>query len=122
MAAPSTSTQKAIPVNVDGHHTASGAVRPTVLREKIRNERKLALEGGNGVGPARTPRTVVGEKLGPGRNRDGLIDQLVIESEEPMPKHPERMRTIVHCIACDRKAIGRDPNRVRAHASQCSVS
>lgn len=109
-------------VNSDVPQAASGGVSTKVSREKTRNERKLALEGGNGVGPARTPRTAVGEKSGPGRNRDGLINNLVIESEEPMPKNPERMRTVVHCVACDRKAIGRDANRIRTHASQCSVS
>ena len=91
-----------------------------MLRNKIRAERKIQLEGGNGVGPARVPKSAEQRRKG-GRNRDNLIDDLVIEGKVPKAPHSCELKLVVYCIACDRMVVGRDATRIRSHAKECDV-
>ena len=86
----------------------------------MRAERKLRLEGGNGVGPARQSeqRKQTRHPNG-GRERDELVDDLVLESDEPKPG--QESRHVVYCIGCDKRAVGRNPTRIGDHGSDCQV-
>lgn len=84
----------------------------------MRLELKSRIEGGNGVGPARHPKPLKGTKGG--KPRDSLVDDLVFEFDERQPGAP-KAKIVTYCVACDRKAIGRDPNRIKQHAKNCSV-
>jgi len=88
------------------------------LIDKIRAERKLALDGGDGVGPARQPKST-SEARKPGKPRDTLVDDLVVGVEEP--KRGGERRQVVYCIGCKKKTVGRDPNRIKQHAKDCTV-
>jgi len=97
-----------------------GTDKEKVLRDKIRAERKIQLEGGNGVGPARVPKSAEQRRKG-GRNRDNLVDDLVIEGKVPKTPRSHELKLVVYCIACDRMVVGRDAVRIRSHAKECDV-
>jgi hypothetical protein len=82
----------------------------------MRAERKIQLDGGGGIGPARPPKD---HKRG-GKPRDTLVDSLVLEFDERKPGAKEP-KIVVYCIGCDRSTVGRDPNRIKKHANNCSV-
>jgi hypothetical protein len=90
------------------------------LIDKIRAERKLALDGGVSVGPARQPKSNEARKAGPGKPRDMLVDSLVVGVEEPKKLGGER-RQVVYCIGCKKRTEGRDPNRIKQHGKDCTV-
>lgn len=90
------------------------------LVEKVRAERKLSADGGNGVGPARTPKAV-NEPRKAGKPRDTLVDDLIVETEEPVKQGKAENRIVVYCIGCLKKTAGRDPNRIKDHAQSCNV-
>lgn len=84
----------------ESSHDETGAIRN---EKSIRTARKQA---SGGVGQS-------------GRKRDELTDKLVIEKQEEGGKNGAR--TVVYCIGCDRRSVGRDPKRIRDHAYQCTV-
>lgn len=91
------------------------------LIDKVRAERKLALDGGDGVGPACQPKSI-SEARKPGKPRDKLVDDLVVEVEEPKRGgNVGERRQVVYCIGCKKKAVGRDPVRIKQHAKDCTV-
>jgi hypothetical protein len=98
-----------------------GTEEGKVLRNNIRAERKIQLEGGNGVGPARVPKSAEERRRG-GRARDNLVDDLIIESRAPKPPpHSHESRLVVYCIGCDKMVVGRDAQRIRNHGKDCDV-
>jgi len=99
-----------------------GVLQADVAKEQqdqLRTDLKLRLEGGDGVGPARQPKSAEERKKG-GKPRDGLVDDLVFEFDERKPGAP-KARPVVYCVGCDKSTSGRDPNRIKAHAKDCNV-
>jgi hypothetical protein len=88
-------------------------------------ERKLRLEGGNRIGPARLPTPSEERqderKRVAGRPADSLIDDLIIQVDLNEGKEGLEKKIVRWCIACDRYSVGRDAGRIRAHAQQCNV-
>jgi hypothetical protein len=88
----------------------------------ICTERLAVKQGANGVGPARQEKsTTAARKSAGGKPRDPLVDGLIIEAEELVPSSAKG-KTLIFCVGCLKKTVGRDPHRVRAHAKGCSVS
>ncbi|KXN92074.1 hypothetical protein AN958_09777 [Leucoagaricus sp. SymC.cos] len=83
-------------------------------RVRERNERKARLEGAIGVGPARQSNAST-IKGGPGRNRIDLLDELLIMAREPKADEPDKLQMVSYCVACDRRAVGRDFKRALEH-------
>lgn len=89
--------------------------------EKIRAERKLTIDGGDGIGPARQA-TSISEARKPGKPRDTLVDDLVVEVKEPKKGGSDKQQLAVYCIGCKKRTSGRDPNHIKQHAKDCTVS
>jgi hypothetical protein len=89
---------------------------PKSVRAKLRAERKIHLDGGGGIGPARQARD---HKRG-GKPRDALVDNLVLEFDERKAGANDP-KIVVYCIGCDKSTVGRDPNRIKKHAKDCNV-
>lgn len=88
-------------------------------RDKLRAELKIRLDGGQGTGPARQPKSAEERKKG-GKPRDTLVDDLVFEFTERAAGNGKE-KLVVYCVACDRKAFGRDTSRIKNHAKGCNV-
>ena len=90
-----------MPVNTWGKSDSGKA-----HRDKLHADLKIRLDGGEGVGPARQPKSAEERKKG-GKPRDTLVDDLVFEFTE-CGTGTKREKLVVYCVACDRKAFGRD--------------
>jgi hypothetical protein len=113
---PSSST----PVNtLKGWENILGSESGKAHRDKLRADLKIRLDGGEGVGPARQPRSAEERKKG-GKPRDTLADDLVFEFTE-CGEGTKKEKLVVYCVACDRKAFGRDTTRIKNHAKSCNV-
>ena len=88
-------------------------------RDKLRADLKIRLDGGEGVGPARQPKSAEERKKG-GKPRDTLVDDLVFEFTE-CGTGTKREKLVVYCVACDRKAFGCDTTQIKNHAKSCNV-
>jgi hypothetical protein len=92
-----------------------------MLVEKTHAERKLAIDGGNGPGPARQPKTISKARK-PRKPRDMLVDNLVVEVDEPKKGSGGKWQVAVYCIGCKKRTAGQDPNCIKQHAKDCTVS
>ena len=90
---------------------------------KICSDHKSEAEGGEGIGPARQEKSITAARKA-GKPRDTLVDDIIIEVQEPVKqsdKSVKEMRTVVYCVGCQKKTVGRDPNCIKQHAKDCSV-
>ena len=90
---------------------------------KICAEWKSEAEGGEGIGPAHQEKSITAARKA-GKPRDTLVDDIVIEVQEPVKqsdKSNKGTRTVIYCVGCQKKTVGRDPNRIKQHAKDCSV-
>ncbi|KAF8806372.1 hypothetical protein BYT27DRAFT_7257105 [Phlegmacium glaucopus] len=92
--------------------------------EKIVSKCKLAEQGDTGVGPAQQETSISSTRkaavAGPGKPHDALVDDLIVEVEEPHWKRGGEMRTVVYCVGCQKKSVGQSPNRIKQHGKDCS--
>ena len=108
------------PVNtLKGWENSLGSESGKAQRDKLRADLKIRLDGGKGVGPARQPKSAEERKKG-GKPRDTLVDDLVFEFTERVAGTTKE-KLVVYCVACDKKAFGRDASRIKNHAKGCNV-
>jgi len=89
--------------------------------EKVIAEHHLAAQRST-VGPAHQETSISNAKKKTavvGKPRDILVDELVVEVEEP--KVGDGKRIVVYCIGCLKRTSGRDANRIKQHGKDCNV-
>ncbi|KAJ7051284.1 hypothetical protein C8F01DRAFT_1339663 [Mycena amicta] len=88
----------------------------TAATAQIRAQRKIELDGGPAVGPARSSNV---KAKGRKRDTSTLVDDLIIQEEEPSASG-DKMVPVVYCIGCDLRNAQRNPKRIKSHAIGCS--
>ncbi|THV01844.1 hypothetical protein K435DRAFT_836742 [Dendrothele bispora CBS 962.96] len=120
MAWPEPPTDPANTERNDASQSAENLFQAAELCAAERLQRKLELEGGGKIGPARTQKSMSEKRKG-GKPADTLINDLVIQREEPQEKNSLKMGHVVYCIGCDERRAGRDAMCIRGHAQNCSA-
>ena len=90
--------------------------------EKVIAERHLAAQRSTGVWPAHQETSISNAKKKTavvGKPQDILVDELVVEVEEPKVGDGKWM--VMYCIGCLKRTSGHDANWIKQHGKNCNI-